>query len=271
MSSMPPSSPAVSRRPSATLIAAAALAVSVVALVFAMSGIGSAKTEKRYPETSSATPSKHGILRLGADAKFPARAIPTVDRARTANRLGTATATDLTMICPAATIDIGSWCVQSSTQAVPTEDVGKNDYFYATQTCVSLGGWLPTAAQLVGAADEIKLSGTLSDNETTASIDITADDGLGDRREMSSTLVTTTAGSSAAGSLGVTAGAKGDPGAGEPDPIPMPSDPAPDTLQYVTVFDNANQGGFAGSKPVSSPERFRCAFAKKQGANNVED
>lgn len=271
MSIQSPSASPSGRRPSATLIAAAALAVSVVALVFAMSGIGTAKTERRHPETSSATPRKHGILRLGANAKFPARAIPTVDRARTASRLGTATATDLTMICPAATIDLGSWCIQSSSQAVDTEDAGKNDYFYATQKCVSLGGWLPTAGQLIGAADEIKLASVLSDNATTASIDITPDDGLGDQREMSSTLVTTTAGSSAAGSLGVTAGAKGDPGSGAPDPIPVPSDPAPDTLQYVTVFDNGNQGGFAGSKPVSSPERFRCAFAKKQGPNDVED
>lgn len=271
MTIQPSSAPAPVGRPSATLVAAAALVVSVVALVFAMSGVGSAKTERSQPQTASATPRKHGILRLGPDAKFPAKAIPTVDRARTASRLGTATATDLTMVCPAATIDIGSWCIQSSTQAVDTEDVGRNDYFYATQKCVELGGWLPTAAQLVGAADEVKLSSTLADNETTASTDITPDDGLGDQREMSSTLVTTTAGSSAAGSLGVTAGAKGDPGSGAPDPIPMPSDPAPDTLQYVTVFDNANQGGFAGSKPVSSPERFRCGFAKKQGPNSEED
>lgn len=271
MSIQSPPASSSGRRLSATLISAAALAVSVVALVFAMSGIGSAMSERRAPETSSATPRKHGILRLGADARFPARAIPTVDRARTATRLGTATAADLTMICPAATIDLGSWCIQSSSQAVDTEDAGKNDYFYATQKCVALGGWLPTAGQLIGAADEIKLASVLSDNATTASIDITPDDGLGDQREMSSTLVTTTAGSSAAGSLGVTAGAKGDPGSGAPDPIPVPSDPAPDTLQYVTVFDNANQGGFAGSKPVSSPERFRCAFAKKQGPNTEED
>jgi hypothetical protein len=38
----------------------------------------------------------------------------------------------------------------------------------------------------------------------------------------------------------------------------------PDTLQYVTVYDNYNQGGFAGSEPVSTPENFRCGFYLKQ-------
>ncbi len=260
------------RRWSPTVLAVAALIVSGIALVFSLSGIGQAQSSSSSaPVAASGSPRPHGVLRLNARGQFPTRAIPTVDRARTAARLGTLTAADLTLICPAATIDFGSWCLQSGVQEVPTADAGKNDYFYATRTCVELGGWLPTAEQLIGAADQAKLSSVLSDNETTASTDITPEDGLGDRREMSATLITTMAGSSAAGSLGVTAGAKGDPGAGEPDPVPLPSDPAPDSLQYVTVFDNANQGGFAGGKPVSSPERFRCAFAKKQGPNTEED
>jgi hypothetical protein len=79
------------------------------------------------------------------------------------------------------------------------------------------------------------------------------------------TLVTTQAGSSAAGSQGVSDGAKGDPKAGEPDPVPQPANPSPETLQYVTVYDNGDKGGFAGSKPVSQPETFRCGFEKRQG------
>lgn len=266
-------SPTRSLRPSPTTLAVAAMVVSGVALLFSLTGLGQARNagSSSMPQAASGAPRPHGILRLNANGQFPAKAIPTVDRARTAGRLGTATATDLTLICPAATVDLGSWCLQSGAQEVLTADSGKNDYFYATQRCVELGGWLPTAEQLVGAADQVKLASVLSDNETTASIDITREDGFGDRREMSATLITTTAGSSAAGSLGVTAGAKGDVGAGEPDPVPMPSDPAPDSLQYVTVFDNHNKGGFAGGKPVTSPERFRCAFAKKQGPNTEED
>ncbi|WP_210492500.1 hypothetical protein [Patulibacter sp. SYSU D01012] len=258
-------------RPSPSVLAATALLVSVVALVFAMTGVGAATSGSGASSTPSSTPRRNGVLRLGPDAKFPARAIPTVNAARVATRLGDKTEDDLTAICPAATVDLGSWCIQSSTQAVDTEDAGKNDYFYATQKCVELGGWLPSAEELIGAADQIKLSSTVDDNSTSASTDILPEDGLSDRREMSGTLITTTAGATAAGSMGSTAGAKGDPGSGQPDPVPLPADPAPDTLQYVTVYDNGNAGGFAGGKPVSSPERFRCAFAKKQGANAQED
>ncbi len=97
-----------------------------------------------------------------------------------------------------------------------------------------------------------------------------AADGLKDRREMSSTLITTAAGASSAGSLGVSEGSKGDPKTGEPDPVPLPANPMPETLQYVTVYDNRDKGGFAGSKAVSQPESFRCAFAKAEGAAQRE-
>ncbi len=33
----------------------------------------------------------------------------------------------------------------------------------------------------------------------------------------------------------------------------------------MTVYDNSERGGFAGSKPVGQPENFRCAFNKAQG------
>jgi hypothetical protein len=95
-------------------------------------------------------------------------------------------------------------------------------------------------------------------------VDKDSTDGLKDRREMTSSLVTTAAGASAAGSQGVTTGSKGNPNQGEPDPVPVPANPQPGTLQYVTVYDNHNLGGFAGSKPVSEPEDFRCAWAKAQ-------
>ena len=47
--------------------------------------------------------------------------------------------------------------------------------------------------------------------------------------------------------------------------------PAPETLQYVTVYDNGNKGGFAGAKPVAQPEQFRCAFEKAQGQQASEE
>ena len=52
---------------------------------------------------------------------------------------------------------------------------------------------------------------------------------------------------------------------GEPDPTPLPASPSPETLQYVTVYDNGDHGGFAGAAPVGQPENFRCAFNKAQG------
>ena len=52
--------------------------------------------------------------------------------------------------------------------------------------------------------------------------------------------------------------------------MPQPANASPDTLQYVTVFDNGDHGGFAGAKPVSEPERFRCAFGRTQGQATAE-
>ncbi len=83
---------------------------------------------------------------------------------------------------------------------------------------------------------------------------------------MSASLTTTASGGRAAGSMGVSEVSRGDPKAGEPDPIAAAADPAPETLQYVTVYDNGDHGGFAGGKPVGQPENFRCAFNLAQGS-----
>jgi hypothetical protein len=82
---------------------------------------------------------------------------------------------------------------------------------------------------------------------------------------MSATLTTTASGARAAGSQGVSDVSRGDPRAGEPDPAPVPANPSPETLHYITVYDNGDHGGFAGGKPVGQPELFRCAFNKAQG------
>ena len=101
----------------------------------------------------------------------------------------------------------------------------------------------------------------------TAGVDTDPSDGLSDRREMSSTLVTTQGGATSAGALGVSEGSRGNPKTGEPNPVVVPAVPAPETLQYVTVVDNGNHGGFAGSRPVGQAESFRCAYDKgRQGS-----
>lgn len=246
----------------------AALIVASLALVLSFTGVADAARDAVAKVVSKPRP--NAVLRLDKQGKFPAKAIPKVDAAKRADRLGTLRAQDLTDTCNADTVDLGTWCLQASPYPLPNEDIGKNDYAYASRACVEAGGFLPTAAQLLGAADRVKLASTIDDAVVTSSPDVDATDGLKDRREMSSTLITTQAGSSAAGSQGVTDGSRGDPRAGEPDPVPLPANPYPQSLQYVTVYDNGDKGGFAGSKPVSAPETFRCGFNKAQGTSASE-
>lgn len=243
--------------------AIAALVLSVVALVGSTTGLANAAKQALVP---SAKPKANGLLLLNKKKQFPAAAIPTVKRAKSADALSDKATAALTGSCAPEAVDLGTWCLLASPYPVTNEEIGKNDYFWATQKCVDLGGYLPTAAQLIGAAARVKLASTIDDDQLTASIDIDPSDGLTDRREMSATLITTAAGSTAAGSQGVTDGSKGDPKQGQPNPTPLPANPQPQTLQYVTVYDNKDAGGFAGSKPVSQPESFRCAFEKVPGA-----
>ncbi len=219
------------------------------------------------PFRVSPKPLPNGVVRLNRNRRLPARAIPTVPNAR---RLNGRPASEWRDRCSAETVDMGSWCLMSTFVEVSGEEIGRNDYFYAVRRCGELGGYLPTAAQLLSAVDRVKLAGNIDDNRLTAAIDEDPSDGLRDRREMSATLITTTSGGTAAGSQGVTPGSRGNPRAGEPDPVPAPADPAPDTLQYVTVYDNRNRGGFAGGKELVQPESFRCAFNKVQGGIGEE-
>ncbi len=239
----------------------AALVIAVLALVLSTTGVADAA---RKAVSRKLRP--NAVLRLDSKAKIPVKALPKVPRATRADKVGDQDADALTSSCSPTTVDLGTWCLSSALQPVTNAEVGKNNWFFATAKCVELGGYLPTAAQLVGAAERVKLASTITDSQLTASTDIDASDGLKDRREMSATLTTTAAGASAAGSQGVSEGSKGDPKQGEPDPTPFPANPAPETLQYLTVYDNDDKGGAAGSKPVGQPENFRCAFDKAEGA-----
>lgn len=163
--------------------------------------------------------------------------------------------------CPAGTVDLGTYCVSESLQTT-AGGAAEADWFAASRACSSQGGRLPTADELIGAADRLRLASRLDDNPARALLETDAGRGLRDLREMTSTLITTRSGSSAGGSLGTSEQAQGDPAKGEPDPVPEPSDTAPSSLQYLTVVDNGDKGGFAGAVPVGEPSRFRCAFAK---------
>jgi hypothetical protein len=246
-----------------------ALVIALIALVLSTTGLADAARHAvasaigGHPVTSK--PKAGAILVLGKDHKFPASAIPTVNNAK---RVGGQTPEQLAGTCPPATVDLGTWCIDSAPYPLTKADAGKNNYVWASKACEAEGGWLPSASELVGAADRVKLESTIRDSPLTATVNLDPSRGLKDEREMSSTLVTTEAGSAAAGSEGVSEGATGNPRQGQPNPIPLPANPFPESLQYVTVFDNANQGGFAGSEPVKEPQNFRCAFDKAQGAQN---
>ncbi|MBS1892639.1 MAG: hypothetical protein JST59_15190 [Actinobacteria bacterium] len=234
------------------LLSAAALLVAVVALVFSMSGLSAGQGAGK-------------VVTLDKKGKIPARYIPTVPTAENAQKLAGAPKGKFTAACPVSgAIDLGSWCLEGSTFKVPPSEAGQNDYVYAAQKCVQEGGWLPSAAQLIGAAPEAALKSTLNDDPGTsgASEFPEAAQGIKDEREMTSDLFTTAPGLRAAGSEGVSAGSKGVGNIGEPNPVPVPAEPLPETLAYVTVFDNHNMGGFAGGAPVGKPENFRCAYAK---------
>jgi hypothetical protein len=250
----------------------AALVISIVALVSSATGLASAA---RHVVASaidghqiSTKPRAGGILLLGKNKKFAASAIPTVNDA---THLGGKTLSDIEPGCPPATVNLGTWCLMDSPYPLTNAEAGENNYFWASQACVKEGGYLPTAAQLIGAADRVKLESTIHDSQLTATIPLDPSVGLKDQREMSATLVTTAAGSDAAGSEGVSVGSTGDPRTGEPNPVPLPAVPAPSTLQYVTVYSNGTKGGFAGSQPVSEPQNFRCAFNEMPGANANEE
>jgi hypothetical protein len=237
----------------------AALTLSIFALVLTMTGLADAARNALFG--TSTRPRPNTLLLLGRDAKFPASAIPTVANSK---RLSGKSLAAITPTCPHATVDLGTYCIAQALYDIPTADAGLNNYFYATQACAKEGGYLPSAGQLIGAAARVPLASVLGDKPLTSTIQNpeTNPNGLKDLREMTSTLVTTTAGSSAAGSEGVSQQATGNPATGEPNPTPEPADPDPETLQYVTVYDNFNRGGFAGSESVSTPENFRCAFGK---------
>jgi hypothetical protein len=257
------------------LLSAAALLVAIVALIFSMSGL-SAGQGKGKPQASppagpktaagGATKKKTAkVVTLNKQGKIPAKYLPTVALAKNAQKLSGATKGTLSASCPVSGgIDLGSWCLEGSTFKVPPNEAGQNNYVWAAQKCVQEGGWLPSAAQLIGAAPKVALKSTINDDPGTSGTSEfpEASTGVKDEREMTGDLFTTAAGLRAAGSEGVTAGSKGTGNIGEPNPVPMPAEPMPETLAYVTVFDNHNLGGFAGGSPVGKPENFRCAYAE---------
>ena len=246
-----------------------AMIVALIALVFSTTGLADAARRAVISAFDghpiSTKPYAGGVLLLGKNRKFPASAIPTVKEAA---RIDGKTAEELAGTCPPTTVDLGTWCLDSAPYPLTKADAGKNNFIWASKACQAEGGWLPSASELLGAAARVKLESTIHDSPLTATVNQDPSRGLKDEREMSSNLVTTEAGSAAAGSEGVSEGATGNPRQGQANPVPLPANPLPESLQYVTVYSNATNGGFAGSEPVADPENFRCAFNPTPGALN---
>jgi len=256
-------------RASSRRLPSPALVISLIALLFSTTGLADAARRAVISAVNghpiSATPHAGGLLLLGKNRKFPVAAIPTV---KDAARVGGKTAEELVGTCPPPTVDLGTWCLDTAPYPLTNAQAGKNNFVFASKACEQEGGWLPPASELLGAAERVKLESTIHDSQLTATVDLDPTRGLKDEREMSSTLVTTEAGSAAAGFEGVSEGATGNPRQGQANPIPLPANPLPESLQYVTVYSDGTQGGFAGSEPVADPENFRCAFNKTAGAVN---
>jgi hypothetical protein len=242
--------------------------VALIALVLSTTGAADAARRAVISAIDghviSTAPHAGGVLVLGKNGKFPASAIPTV---KNATHVDGKTAEQLAGECPPDTVDIGTWCLDSSPYPLTNADAGKNNFIWASKACEAEGGWLPSASELLGAVELVKLESVIKDSPLTATIDLDPTRGLKDEREMTSTLVTTEAGAAAAGSEGVSEGATGDPRQGQANPLPLTANPLPESLQYITVYDNFNKGGFAGSEPVKEAENFRCAFNKTPGAD----
>jgi hypothetical protein len=232
------------------------LVISIIALVLASTPLADAarhavahvfSTPKVDGHKLSTKPYADGILLLDRDGKFPAAAIPT---AANASRVDGKTIRQFEPSCPPLTVDLGTWCLDDSPYPVNTQEIGENNWFWASRKCVESGGFLPSTAELIGAARRVKLEGKIHENADNATIEEDIAVGLKDQREMSSTLVTTQGGSGAAGSEQV---------------------PEPETAQYVTVYSNEQKGGLAGGEPVAKPENFRCGYYTAPGAVEVKE
>ena len=125
-----------------------ALVIALVALVFSTTGLADAARHAVVSAIGghpvSAKPNAGGLLLLGKNRKFPASAIPTVNNA---SRVGGKTAEQLAGTCPPATVDLGTWCLDSAPYPLTNADAGKNNYVWATKACEAEGGWLPSAAR----------------------------------------------------------------------------------------------------------------------------
>ena len=196
----------------------------------------------RRPSRSARKPHAGGVLTARhATGNSRPSAIPTVTNANRGRRQDGRTARRHLPARP--TVDLGTLVHgHRALSRSPRRTSGRTTTSGPAKPARTKAAGCRRASELVGAADTVKLESTIHDSQLTATINLDPTRGLKDEREMSSTLVTTEAGSAAAGFEGVSEGATGDPRQGQANPIPLPANPLPESLQYVTVYDNEQQG-----------------------------
>ncbi len=84
----------------------------------------------------------------------------TADTATNAGKVDSKDASQLTARCPSGTVDLGSACSETGARAAVSG-------YAATQACTSAGGYLPSAAELVGADRAARI--TVSSGEWSSS------------------------------------------------------------------------------------------------------
>ena len=95
-----------------------AMVVALVALVFSTTGLADAARHAVVAAIDghpiSSKPHAGALLTLGRNGKFPAAAIPTVSTAEDAKRFDGKTAEQIVATCPPDSVDLGTWCLEST-------------------------------------------------------------------------------------------------------------------------------------------------------------
>ena len=108
---------------------------ALVALVFSTTGLADAARNAVLSAFDghplSTSPHAGAILLLGHNRKFPASAIPTVNNA---SRVAGKTPTELDGTCPPDTVDLGTWCMESAPYPLTKEQLGKNNFIFASKS-----------------------------------------------------------------------------------------------------------------------------------------
>ena len=125
-------------------LARASLVISLLALFLSTSGLASAARHSIVAAIDghkiSTKPHAGGLLVLGRNGKFPAAAIPTVKQAEKLDGMNV----EALSACGPTTVNLGTWCLETSPFPVTNQEIGQNNYFWASQKCVEKGGYLPT-------------------------------------------------------------------------------------------------------------------------------